>query len=181
MLYDKIIKSEDVVLRTLELSDCKQYYLDWLNDKNINQYLETRWSEQTLESIRVFVKSIRESTHSYLFAILYENRHVGNIKIGPIHPIYKFADISYFIGDRSVWNKGIATKAIRLIVKFGFEELNLNRIEAGAFEQNIGSQKALLKNGFIREAIYRKKFFLENSDEYCDIYHYAILKEDWQK
>ena len=169
MIDTESLVGEKITLRLLETSDCQKYYLDWLNDKDVNQYLETRWQEQSLEAIKDFVISIRESSHSYLFAIIFNNKHVGNIKIGPIHPIYKYADISYFIGDKSAWGQGIATEAITLIIKFAFDVLGLYRLQAGAFEQNIGSQKALLKCGFKQEAIFRKKAFLTSINDFCDI------------
>lgn len=181
MIDVKNLVGEKISLRLLEISDCQKYYLDWLNDKEVNQYLETRWQEQSLDSIKDFVATIRESSHSYLFAIIYEGKHVGNIKMGPIHPIYKHADISYFIGDKNVWGKGVATEAVSLIIYFAFKVLKLNRLQAGAFEQNVGSQKVLLKCGFKREAIYRKKVFLTLNDVYCDIYEYSILKSEYEE
>lgn len=181
MLYKDELKGKKITLRMVELSDCTLKYLSWLNDKEVNQYLETRWSKQTLDLIKNFVKTIRESNHSYLFAIIYNELHIGNIKIGPIHPIYKYADVSYFIGEKTTWGKGIATEAIGLVTKFGFDVLGLNRIEAGAFKPNIGSQKALEKNGYKKEAIYRKKAFINKGEEYIDSYVYGILKDDYKK
>ena len=181
MLYDEVLKGKIISLRMVELSDCQQYYLDWLNDKEVNQYLETRWKEQSIEVIKDFVTSIRTSTHSYLFAIIYNDKHVGNIKIGPVHPLYKHAEVSYFIGDKNVWGKGIATEAISLISKFAFEVLKLHKLQASAYEQNIGSQKALLKAGYKEEGIFRKKYFLNSPDNYCDIYEYGILSSEYKK
>lgn len=181
MIYNEILKGKNIYLRMLELEDCRQYYVDWMNDKEVNQYLESRWTEQTPARIQDFVKSIRESTHSYMFAIIFQNRHVGNIKLGPIHSIYKYADIGYLIGDRTVWGLGIATEAISLITRFGFEVLKLNRLQAGCFEQNIGSQRALQKNNYTLECINRQKAFLNYGDTYSDIYQYAILCDEWNK
>ena len=180
MITDKVLVNKDVSIRIVELSDCNENYLRWLNDEETNRYLETRWSEQTMESIKDFVKTIRESNHSYLFAILYNDRHVGNIKIGPIHPIYKFADISYFIGEKTLWGKGIATKAINLVVKFGFEYLDLHKIQASFYEQNIGSKKALVNNGFLREGIFRKKY-KTTEGIWSDIHEYGLLKSEYKK
>lgn len=180
MLYDKELTGEKIKLRIIELDDCNSKYLGWLKDKEVNQYLETRWNEQTLESIKDFVTSIRNSDHSYLFAIIHQNKHVGNIKIGPIHPIYKYADVSYFIGKKSAWGKGIATEAIKLITDFGFNILGLNRLQAGAFAPNIGSKKALEKNGYKKEAVYRKKVFINSGDEYIDSHMYGLLKEEYK-
>ncbi len=181
MIYDEVLKGKNITLRMVELSDCNKNYYDWLNDKETNQYMETRWSEQSIESIKDFVTSIRNSNHSYLFAIIYDGQHVGNIKIGPIHPIYKHADVSYFIGNKNVWGRGIATEAIILATKFAFEVLKLNKLQAGAFEQNVGSQKALLKAGYKQEGIFRKKVFLTSPENYCDIYEYGILSSEYKK
>lgn len=180
MKYDGQITGKNIILRTLELADCQEYYINWLNDNETNQYLESRWSKHDISSVKNFVASINNSEHSYIFAIIQGTKHIGNIKIGPIDYLYKFADIGYLIGEKSCWGKGYATEAIGLILEFAFETLKLHRVEAGAYEQNIGSQKALLKNGFIQEGVFRKRKFLKTHDMYCDSYKYSVLKEEWE-
>lgn len=162
------------------MEDCNSSYVNWLNDPDVNQYMETKWSEQTIESIKQFVEVQRSSTDSVLFAIINNETgyHIGNIKIGPIHPHYKHADISYFIGDKTCWNKGLATEAVKLVCQFGFEELGLHRIEAGAYDVAKGSQAVLLKNGFHREAVFKEQVFFEG--RWIDIYRYALLETDLQ-
>lgn len=142
--------------------------------------METKWHEQTIHSITEFVEDQVKSQTSILFAII-ENesdRHIGNIKIGPIHPYYKHADISYFIGDKSLWNRGYATEAIRLVCKYGFEDIGLNRLEAGTYEMAVGSFRALEKNGFKREGVFRGQVFYDG--HYIDVYRYGLLKNEWK-
>lgn len=166
MRYNGCLVGKTIFLRTCEIPDCTDEYVAWLNDSLVNQYLETRWNTQTLESITEFVKGILESDHSYLFAIIAADcdKHVGNIKIGPIHPHYKYADISYFIGDRNYWGKGIATQAINLVSDFGFKDLRLHRIQAGVFEKNVGSTIALERAGFIMEGYLRNQLLDTNGE-----------------
>jgi len=75
-------------LRLVELSDCGPRYLSWLNDPEVNRYLEIRCQTQTEESIRSFVAAIQADHWSYLFCIIerQDGRHVGNIKLGPVSP-----------------------------------------------------------------------------------------------
>lgn len=162
MITERTETGKLISIRQIGLEDCTDHYVEWLNDPEVNQYLETKWSEQNLDSIKAFVKSQRENDHSVLFAMITkkENKHIGNIKIGPVHEHYKHADISYFIGDRKFWNQGIATEAIGLVCRFGFEELGLHRIEAGVYAGAVGSWKALEKNGFCREGIFREQIIL---------------------
>lgn len=154
MLYAKPLVKNSLSLRMLEMEDCNARYLSWLDNPKVNQYLETRWEEQSISKIAAYVESIRNSTHSYLFAITCESRHIGNIKIGPIHPIYEQEDISYFIGETAYWGKGIASAAIGLVTAFA--SLGLNRLQAGVIEGNIGSEKALLKNAYKKEEFFVK-------------------------
>ena len=184
MLYFENILCDKIILRNLEIIDCNENYLNWLNDEEVNKFLETRWYPQSIKSIQSFVDEINKSEHSYLFGVFYKEDnnsliHIGNIKIGPIHKFYSYADISYFIGDKNYWGKGLATEAIKSLLKFGFEVINLNRIQAGVFASNIGSIKALEKAGLILEGNFRKQLYTE---DLCDDHlFYGILKEDWLK
>lgn len=180
MITSKMIIGNNCYLRQIELTDCTQTYVQWLNDPEVNRYLETRWSRQDMKSVKDFVQFQRNNDHSILFAIIAKNerKHIGNMKIGPIHPHYLYADISYFIGEKSYWNKGIASEAINLVCKFGFEELKLRKIDAGTYATAIGSWKALEKNGFIREGTFRENVISEG--KIIDSYRYGLLKREYK-
>ena len=178
MKYNGILNGEKVILRNIDVNDCNDEYLSWMNDYETNYYMETRYSPQTKETIRTFVESIIESKDSYLFAIIEKtnNKHIGNIKIGPVNNRYKWADISYFIGDKKNKRKGYAVEAIKLICVFGFDELNLHRIQAGTISKNIVSEKALLKAGFIKEGSLREK--IERDGIWYNHNIFGMVKED---
>jgi RimJ/RimL family protein N-acetyltransferase len=177
MVYDDILYGDKVSLRALELEDCIDDYINWLNDKIVNEYLEIRWEKQTYETVLKFVYEISKSDHSYIFAIIENitNEHIGNIKLGPIHKRYKYADISYFIGNRSAWGKGYATEAIKLIVDFGFDVLSLHRLQAGIISGNDSSAKVLERNGFIKEGILKEKFLVDEA--YRDHIVYGLINK----
>lgn len=180
MLYDKPLIKSSLSLRMAELEDCNETYLSWLKNPKVNQYLETRWEEQNISKITAYVESIRNSAHSYLFAITCEARHIGNIKIGPIHPIYGYADISYFIGDTAYWGRGIASASIELVTTFAFSNLGLNRLQAGVIEGNTASEKVLIKNGYKKEGTFREKFRLRQDSDYINSYSFGLLYKEWQ-
>lgn len=168
-------------LRQITEEDCTDKYVEWLNDPKVNQYLETRWNKQTRNSILEFVKFQRKNDHSVLFAIILnsDNSHIGNIKIGPWNRHHNHADISYFIGDKDYWNKGIATEAIHLVCQFSFNELGIHRVEAGTYSAAVGSWKALEKNGFKREAVFREQVI--SNGKYMDIYRYGLLNYEFKR
>ena len=179
MITSKIETGKLVLLRQIELSDCTDTYVQWLNDPNVNQYLETKWQKQDMDAVWRFVQLQRENNHSVLFAIVFLDgrQHIGNLKIGPIHSHYKYGDISYFIGEKQLWGKGLATEAIKLACKFGFEERGLHKLEAGAYENAIGSWKALEKNGFKREGIIRDHGIVKN--KFVNVFRYGLLKDEF--
>jgi RimJ/RimL family protein N-acetyltransferase len=169
-----------VSLRLVTLADANERYVGWLRDPEVYRYLETRYSEQTLESVRAFVGSMVDSPHSYLFAIVenVSSLHVGNVKIGPVSPHHSFADVSYFIGERSAWGKGYGTGAVRLVTQFGFERLGLHRCQAGLYESNIGSQRVLEKAGYTYEGRLTKQLRLD--DRWEDHVWFGALRETWR-
>jgi RimJ/RimL family protein N-acetyltransferase len=113
---------------------------------------------------------MNESTNNYLFGIFDYNteKHIGNIKLGLINPIHKYAEVGLVIGDKSFWGKGIGTEAIKLVVEFAFNTLLLNKVTAGIYSNNIASLKAFQKLGFEIEG-HQKKQFLFNG-QYIDRY-----------
>jgi ribosomal-protein-alanine N-acetyltransferase len=180
---DKIVLNESFFyLRILTDKDYTNEYKEWLNDSDINQYLETRHHIQDENSIKTFLKQMHQSDDSYLFGIFANkgDQRIGNIKLGPIHQKYFCADISYFIGNKTYQGKGIATKAINLILKFAFEILNLHKIKAVYYISNKASKKCLLKNGFKIIGTFREEVINVNGQRE-DTEKVECLKVEWQE
>lgn len=177
MILNKQLEGNHIVLRTVVEEDCNEAYVRWMNDFETNYYMETRWSEQTTHTIIEFVNTISKSKDSYLFAIVEKSSgiHIGNIKIGPIIPRYKYADISYFIGEKQYRGLGYAKEAIGLICDFAFIDLRLHRVQAGVVEGNISSEKTLISMGFELEGKLRHKFLREG--KYLDHLIYGLINE----
>ena len=88
------------------------------------------------------------------------------------------AEIGYVL-NRKYWNKGIMTEALKEIIKFGFDEMNLTRIETKLDSMNVASEKVMQKNGLKYEGTLRKKEFLKN--KFIDVKYYSILKDEYSK
>lgn len=158
-----ILESDIFYLRKISIDDCNENYLKWMNDPEINKYLESRFMTHTIDSLKDFVTSMNSSENNVLFAIIDKesDTHIGNIKLGNIHPVHKYADIGLIIGDKNYWGRGIATNAIKLVSEFAFEELNLRKVFAGVYENNIGSIRAFEKCGFKKAYVKKDNYFFE--------------------
>jgi len=163
-----IFEGKKIILRSIKLTDVSKEYVNWLNSKEIKKFLESRFIKYTLDSLKNYIKKISKDPNIIFMAIIEKERnsHIGNIKMGPIDWNHKNADIGIIIGDKKSWGKGYATEAIQLISDYGFRELNLHKITAGAYSNNTGSIKAFLKAGFYEEC-KRKNHFNYNG-KYID-------------
>jgi ribosomal-protein-alanine N-acetyltransferase len=157
------LSSQRLIYRTLEVDDVTQCYVDWLNDPQVNRFLETRYTHQTLKSCQSYVAEMASSPVQNLFGIYMADneKHIGNAKLGFINPQHKSGQLSLFIGEKNCWAQGYATEVIRTITSWGFNDLELKRIEAGCYEENLGSLRAFLKSGYQVEGFLRKSVVLE--------------------
>ena len=148
------IKTPRLIIKSLQVEDVSNKYIDWLNDIEINQYLEVRFKVHNYESCVEFIKKMQEDENEELFGIFTNdknNEHIGNCKLGFINKAHLSADVSYLIGNKNFWGKGYATEMLRYFVDYGFENLGLEKITAGCYEHNRASMKVLMKTGFIVE------------------------------
>ena len=174
------INGERIYLRRVTLDNVNETYVDWLNDPEVNQYLETRYQVQTLDSVREYVEGMAGKEDELFLAIHLKDkdRHIGNIKLGPVNPIHTFADVSLFIGEKSCWGKGIATEAISVLANCAFSVLELNKLRAGCYSENKGSARAFLKSGFEQEGRLRNQWIM--NEKYQDELLFGYWVEDWR-
>ena len=138
-----------------------------INETKIN--VEKWIEENNKENIRHFTFAIK---------LIDGDKFIGliGLHLGKEH--YRNAEV-WFQFDYRFWNKGYATESLRKIIDFGFEDLNLHRIEAGCAVDNIGSFSVLEKVGMLREAHTRQLLPLKSG--WSDNYGYAILSSDERK
>jgi len=166
-----------IKLRELTLSDVNKTYQEWMNDFEIFRFSKQSYEKHTIKKIKEFVLNKKNSRNEFLYKILInENKkikHIGNIKLGLINIENKTADISYFIGDRNYWNKGIATEAIKQIIILAKKKFKLKKLQAGHWKKNIASRKVLLKNKFKLEGILKSQ--IQTKKGRIDRYLYGLI------
>lgn len=169
------MKPKEVKLRELHLSDISQL-AKLANNKNIWINLRDSFPYPYDESdAKFFINLVTKEKPKQHFGIEYEGDLCGVAGLVLQKDVYrKSAEIGYWIGE-SFWGKGIATKAIKLITNYGFGDLKLDRIHAGVFEFNISSMKALEKNGYKKEGVFKKAIF--KNDKVLDEHRYFKLNE----
>ena len=167
--FRPIAQTDRLYLREVRLTDVNERYYAWMNDPEINRYLESRFQTLSLENLTDYVKAMDASPENHFFAICTRDgdRHIGNIKLGPINWHHRRAEIGLVIGEKSYWGKGVATEAIAMVTQYAFENLCLLKLRAGAYAANEGSARAFEKVGWTREGLMRDDVLLDGKPHDC--------------
>ena len=168
----------EFTLRPWRESDLKSL-VKYANNKNIAKFLTNKFPHPyTKKDGIAFIEFASKTDPIHIFAIDVDGEAVGGIGIHPQTDIYeKNAELGYWIAE-SFWGKGIASKAINMMVDFAFVTFDINRIYAMTFENNNISQNVLIKNKFVLEAHFSKTVFKNN--EYLDELVYGFRRENWK-
>lgn len=168
------MSNDDVRLRELSEEDIP-LLAKYANNVKVSINLRDGFPHPyTIDDAKKFVKMVKAQNPVTFFAIEYNGEYVGNISLSVGTDVYrKSAEIGYFIGE-PFWNKGIVTKAVNLIVDFGFSHLDIVRIHTGIYEYNKPSQRVMEKCGFKKEGIFEKSI-CKNNRMFNEV-RYAKLK-----
>ena len=156
-----------ISLRPLHLKDVGKHYCRWLNDPETTRFLECRFQQHTLASLRRYVASTASNDSIHFMAMIQvaDNRHIGNIKLGPVDERHFLADVGILIGEADCRGKSYGVEALRLISRYAFEGLGLHKLTAGAYASNVASRKAFTKAGFTFEGIRKEQYLLDGRFE----------------
>jgi len=174
------LRGEKIDLRELDTRDVDGNYIQWINNQEITQYLETGFFPTSVESGVEYVEKMAGNDDVLFLAIVdkQSREHIGNIKLGPIDWIHRRAEIGILIGEKDFWGQGIATEAIRLLAEHAFRRLNLHKLTAGCHNENVGSKKAFKKVGFTEEG--RRVNHVHCDGEYVDVTELGLLRTEFE-
>ena len=148
-------------LKLLNPDDVSDAYVSWMNNYEIVKFTEQRYLPQTKENITKFVLNKQKAENEFLFGIFFENQHVGSIKLGPINPYHKTADVSFIIGRMDLWGKKIGTNALRKLIDVTFKHTEVRKITAAYYSDNYASGRIFYKCGFTIEATLPDELIFE--------------------
>ena len=168
-VYKPFMEGERLALRPLLPDDVGEEYSRWMNDPEVTEFLESRFWPASPEQLRAYVAQMTKNPQVVFFAVIEKEtgKHVGNVKLGPIDWIHRFGDMGILIGDKSKWGKGYATETILLMTRYAFEKLNLHKVTASCYGNNLGSIRAFQKAGYEEEG--RRKSQCFSQGRYVDL------------
>ncbi|WP_376796488.1 GNAT family N-acetyltransferase [Thermogemmatispora sp.] len=176
-LQNPFIVGERVYLRPLEPTQDNHLYATWLNDEEIRRYFSIYPTSDARAKERL-EQLYRDGKHIIFgVALKSNNRLIGLVGLKDINYLNQTAEFYIIIGDRAVWGQGYGTEATRLMIRYGFMELNLNRIQTQDMEENIGGWRADEKAGFKYEGTLRQAIL--RFGKYHDVRVYSLLRSEY--
>jgi RimJ/RimL family protein N-acetyltransferase len=167
-----------VYLRALEPEDLAGPYVEWMNDYEVTRFLETGMFPVTTAALQRYLEATAAPT-SVLLAIVEKSsgRHVGNIKLGPVHALHRRADLGIMLGDKRSWGRGYGREAVDLLLAYAFDRLNLNKVTLGLYADHEAALRLYEGAGFKIEGTQRQQLFRDGA--YRDRHVMGILREEY--
>lgn len=177
------LQTTRLTLREVLLTDLKPVHellslkeTDEFNTLGIPETIETtagwvlEWSEEKKTNPRNF--------YTFSIDLNTDNKFIGLIALNLAKANYKKGKIWLKLHS-NYWNQGYGTESLKEMLKFGFRQLQLHRIEAGCAVQNIPSKKIIEKAGMIQEGLFRANLPIRG--QWVDNYEFAMLDTDYEK
>lgn len=176
-MQNPFIVGERIYLRPLEPAQDNHAYSTWMNNEDIRRYFSIYPTSDTRGKERL--EQLYHDGRHIIFGVALneDNTLIGLVGLKDINYINQTAEFYVIIGDPKGWGKGYGTEATKLMLRYGFLELNLNRIQTQDMEDNIGGWRADEKAGFKYEGTLREDIL--RFGKYQDVRVYSILRREY--
>ncbi|MED4906740.1 GNAT family N-acetyltransferase [Brevibacillus centrosporus] len=175
-MYD--MQSERLLLRPMQLNDAPVLFEFW-SDPMVTKHMNASFTDvsQAQQMIEMFQGLFKENKAiRWTIFLKHSNEIIGSCGFNYLDYENERAEIGYDLGY-PYWGKGYAPEAIRTLIRFGFESLHLNRVEAKVEPENLNSIKVLRKLRFVEEGKLRQ--YEKSKEEFVDLIMFSILRTEW--
>lgn len=175
----RFLHGKAVTLRPLDRQEYCAAMMQWVNDDEPTHYMIMGALPATLEALEKSYDAIVAARDEVALAVTTRDDgiYIGNVGLYRIDWIARSAEYRIFLGQNDARGKGLGTEAAKLLVAYGFDRLNLNKIWLGVNEANGGAVKSYEKAGFVREGVLRQEIY--RNGRYYDAIRMSILREEY--
>lgn len=159
-----VLETERLLLKPLTINHLSDNYVSWLNDHEVNKYLETRGG-YTLEKLDAFlVDQEKKDIFFWGIHLKHSMEHIGNIKIDPIDLNDSSGEYGILMGAKEQWGMGYAKEASQVVIEFCFKTLSLQKINLGVIENNKNAVSLYKKLGFDTYQVIQKYGYYDENE-----------------
>ena len=175
------IETERLILRKFKISDDEAMLKYWIADEKIQSlYSEPVYTTKAEvdELLEKYINSYQKNDY-YRWAIIEKNSGecIGQIAYFLVDSKNNFAEIEYCIGS-DFQCKGYATEATKAVIQYGFDKINLHKVQICTKTINKPSKRVIEKCGFTYEGTLRDYFYMDG--EYVGLLYFSMLKSEFE-
>lgn len=178
-MYFKKLVGEHIYLSPVSLEGAEKY-TKWLNDFETTDYIGESTEIYTIENEKNFLENCSKNKNGVTFGIvkLDDDELIGNCGLKEISAVNRTATLGIFIGEKEERSKGYGLEAIKLLLDYGFNYLNLHEINLDVYSFNERAIKCYEKVGFKEYGRRRESVYVNG--KYYDVISMDILKSEFK-
>jgi [ribosomal protein S5]-alanine N-acetyltransferase len=166
------IETERLVLRKITLDDAEDMF-SYASNEEVTRYVTWDTHTSLSDSIEFINSFLPQYDAPWGIELKGNGKFIGTVHFVWWQQQHNSAEIGYVL-SKEYWGKGLITEAAKAIISFGFESMDLVRIQARCFLENKGSERVMEKLGMSFEGISRKVMYVKG--EHKDLKVYSLLK-----
>ncbi len=174
-----MVTLENIGIRAIEIEDLSLIQ-EWRNNQSLRRYFR-EYRDFSLTQKKLWYDSMMKSPNFEMFLIidLINNEPVGVTGLTYIDWVNRHADVHFYIGKGGEWiDEKYAPVAIKIILDYGFNTLNLNKLWAEIYEIDNKKLKFFSELGFVIDASLREHYYYQG--KYYTSHILSLLKKDYQ-
>lgn len=180
MKYVKKIIGDRIYLSPKTASDEEiEKFTEWMNDFDTTDYTGRSSQTMSYQAEKEYLEKHIKDEASFAIVTIGEDKLIGTVGLENIHNVNRVATLGIFIGDKNYRSNGYGAEAIRLLLDYGFNYMNLNNIKLDVISFNERAIKCYKKCGFKEYGRRRECVYING--KYYDIISMDILKREFEE
>jgi RimJ/RimL family protein N-acetyltransferase len=176
MKYFKKLIGERIYLSPRNIEDVEKF-TEWMNDFEVTDYTGRSGQIMSLEGEKKYLEENSNPEATFSIITLDNDKLIGTVGLESIDHLNRTATLGIFIGDKDYLSKGYGTEAIRLLLDYGFNYMNLHSVKLNLMRFNERALKCYKKCGFKENGKIRENKFING--KYYDTIAMDILENEF--
>lgn len=173
--------TDRLILRAFVPADADALFAMRTNDR-VMKYLGRDKMKDIAEANAFIQKVIKDAnenkTIEWAITLKTEDKFIGKLGFWRIMTQHRRAEIGYNLIPE-YFGKGLMSEAVSAVLEYGFQKMNLHSVEANLDPTNQKSAQLLIRNGFVKEGLFRESYHYDGV--FMDTASYGLLKVEWSK
>jgi RimJ/RimL family protein N-acetyltransferase len=173
------MSGRQIYLRGLDRADLPAM-VEWINDNDVTCLMFTGLRPANAELLAEQWAQDQRSSSEVVFAVCDQQTDelIGTTGLYSVNWVMRTAEFRVFIGNKTFWDRGIGTDCTKLMIVYGFDKLNLNKVWLGVNAENKRGAHAYEKAGFVHEGILRQEQY--RNFRYYDVIRMSLLRSEYE-